>query len=181
MPETVFSRMSALGSSVNSARSRSYAGGHGPLGPGPGGFPGITPLCNWENRGISYPSPRRKNKVLTQRCATIQPINRIFVRCNYSLTTSTEVEGTMRDPRLAAVLSLLIPGVGQLYNGRILAGILWLIITPGLWIGTGGLLGWICHLIAAYTAYTYARDHLVRRSAQIRGSVDRLYISDRSR
>ncbi len=37
----------------------------------------------------------------------------------------------MRDPALAAVLSLLIPGVGQLYNGRILAGILWLIITPG--------------------------------------------------
>jgi TM2 domain-containing membrane protein YozV len=33
---------------------------------------------------------------------------------------------------------LLIPGVGQLYNGRILAGILWLIITPGLWLGTGG-------------------------------------------
>ena len=71
----------------------------------------------------------------------------------------------MRDPRLAAILSLLIPGVGQLYNGRILAGILWLIITPGLWIGTGGLLGWVCHLIAAYTAYTYARDHRVRHPA----------------
>jgi TM2 domain-containing membrane protein YozV len=71
----------------------------------------------------------------------------------------------MRDPRLAAILSLLIPGVGQLYNGRILAGILWLIITPGLWIGTGGLLGWVCHLIAAYTAYTYARDHQVRHPA----------------
>ena len=71
----------------------------------------------------------------------------------------------MRDPTLAAILSLLIPGVGQLYNGRILAGILWLIITPGLWIGTGGLLGWVCHLIAAYTAYTYARDHQVRHPA----------------
>jgi hypothetical protein len=50
---------------------------------------------------------------------------------------------TMRDPGLAAVLSAIIPGVGQFYNGRILAGILWLIITPGLWIGTGGLLGWV--------------------------------------
>jgi TM2 domain-containing membrane protein YozV len=68
----------------------------------------------------------------------------------------------MRDPGLAAVLSLIIPGVGQLYNGRILAGILWLIITPGLWIGTGGTLGWICHIISAYTAYSYARDHRVR-------------------
>lgn len=33
----------------------------------------------------------------------------------------------MRDPRLVAVLSEIIPGVGQLYNGRILAGMLWLI------------------------------------------------------
>ena len=68
----------------------------------------------------------------------------------------------MRDPGLAAVLSLIIPGAGQLYNGRVLAGILWLIITPGLWIGTGGLLGWVCHVVAAYTAYAYARDHRVR-------------------
>jgi TM2 domain-containing membrane protein YozV len=68
----------------------------------------------------------------------------------------------MRDPGLAAVLSLIIPGVGQLYNGRILVGILWLIITPGLWIGTGGTLGWICHIVSAYTAYSYARDHRVR-------------------
>ena len=69
----------------------------------------------------------------------------------------------MRDPTLAAVLSAIVPGVGQLYNGRILAGILWLIITPGFWIGTGGLLGWVCHVIAAYPAYPYARDHRVRR------------------
>lgn len=68
----------------------------------------------------------------------------------------------MRDPNLAGILSLLIPGIGQLYNGRILPGILWLIITPGLWIGSGGLLGWICHLISAYMAYTYARDHRAR-------------------
>jgi TM2 domain-containing membrane protein YozV len=61
-------------------------------------------------------------------------------------------------------MSAIIPGVGQFYNGRILAGILWLIITPGLWIGTGGLLGWVCHVIAAYTAYSYAHDNRVRIS-----------------
>jgi TM2 domain-containing membrane protein YozV len=65
----------------------------------------------------------------------------------------------MRDPAIAAVLSAIIPGIGQFYNGRILAGILWLIITPGLWIGTGGTLGWIFHIVSAYTAYSYARDH----------------------
>ena len=69
---------------------------------------------------------------------------------------------TMRDPFIAGLLSFIIPGVGQLYNGRILAGILWLIITPGFWIGSGGTLGWICHVIAAYTAYSYAKDHPIR-------------------
>jgi len=62
----------------------------------------------------------------------------------------------MRDPVLAGFLSLIIPGVGQLYNGQILWGILWLLFTPGFWIGTGGMLGWVCHLVAAYTAYRYA-------------------------
>lgn len=65
----------------------------------------------------------------------------------------------MRNPGTAAVLSLLVPGVGQIYNGRVLRGVFWLIITPGLWIGSGGLLGWICHIISAATAYDYAKKH----------------------
>lgn len=63
----------------------------------------------------------------------------------------------MRHPGTAAVLSALIPGIGQFYNGDFLRGIFWLIVTPGLWIGSGGLLGWICHVIAAFTAFTRAR------------------------
>jgi hypothetical protein len=43
--------------------------------------------------------------------------------------------------------------VGQFYNGDFLRGLFWLIVTPGLWIGSGGTLGWICHVIAAMTAY----------------------------
>jgi TM2 domain-containing membrane protein YozV len=61
-----------------------------------------------------------------------------------------------KNPGVAAVLSLLVPGVGQIYNGDFLRAIFWLIVTPGLWIGSGGLLGWICHLIAAFTAYRRA-------------------------
>lgn len=68
----------------------------------------------------------------------------------------------MRDPNIAGVLSFIVPGVGQIYNGQFLAGILWLIFTPGFWIGTGGLLGWVCHILAAYFAYTYAKAHPVR-------------------
>jgi TM2 domain-containing membrane protein YozV len=65
----------------------------------------------------------------------------------------------MRNPGTAAVLSALVPGLGQIYNGQIWWAIFWFIITPGLWIGTGGLLGWLCHIIAAYTAYDFAQSH----------------------
>lgn len=63
----------------------------------------------------------------------------------------------MRHPGTAAVLSVVIPGVGQIYNGDFLRGIFWLIVTPGMWIGTGGFFGWVCHVISAYTAYQRAR------------------------
>jgi TM2 domain-containing membrane protein YozV len=69
------------------------------------------------------------------------------------------------DPGLAAVLSFIIPGLGQFYNGKFLRGIFWLIVTPGLWLGSAGTLGWICHVIAAYTAYTYARS--LHRDARV--------------
>jgi len=62
----------------------------------------------------------------------------------------------MTKPGIAAVLSFLLPGMGQLYNGFFLRAIFWFIITPGLWVGSGGMLGWICHIIAAYTAYNKA-------------------------
>jgi len=70
----------------------------------------------------------------------------------------------MKNPGTAAVLSFFIPGVGQFYNGSFWRGIFWLIITPGFWITTGGLLGWVCHIISAYTAYSYAekREYLFR-------------------
>jgi TM2 domain-containing membrane protein YozV len=59
-------------------------------------------------------------------------------------------------PGIAAVLSFFVPGVGQFYNGAFLRGVFWLIVTPGLWIGSTGTLGWICHIASAYTAYRYA-------------------------
>lgn len=63
----------------------------------------------------------------------------------------------MKNPGTAAVLSALLPGLGQIYNGQIWWAIFWFIITPGLWIGSGGLLGWLCHIIAAYAAYDFAK------------------------
>lgn len=63
----------------------------------------------------------------------------------------------MKNPGLAAVLSFILPGLGQFYNGQWGWGIFWLIITPGFWVGTGGLLGWICNIISAWQAYSYAK------------------------
>lgn len=64
----------------------------------------------------------------------------------------------MSRPGNAAVMSALIPGLGQVYNGDFLRGIFWFIVTPGLWIGSGGMLGWICHIVSAFTAYHRAAE-----------------------
>ena len=73
-----------------------------------------------------------------------------------------EAMTTMREPLLAGILSLLVPGVGQIYNGRIIVGILWLVLTGVSWIGSAGLLGWVVHLISAWCAYSYAKDNPIR-------------------
>ncbi len=65
----------------------------------------------------------------------------------------------MRNPWIAAGLSLLIPGLGQIYNGRIIIGIIWLLVTGVSWVGSIGFLGWIVHLIAAWCAFSYAKDN----------------------
>ena len=66
-----------------------------------------------------------------------------------------------KSPALALVLSLF-PGIGQIYNGRVFVGIIWLILTGFSWIGSAGLLGWVFHLIAGWCAYSYAKEHPVR-------------------
>lgn len=66
------------------------------------------------------------------------------------------MRATLRNPGVASVLSLILPGIGQFYNGDFLRGIFWLIVTPGLWLGSGGTLGWIFHIISAITAYRRA-------------------------
>ena len=77
------------------------------------------------------------------------------------------------NPGVAAVLSLIVPGVGQIYNGAFLRGIFWLIITPGFWIGSGGTLGWVCHLIAAYTAYSAAGSSATSTASRRRSAASR--------
>jgi TM2 domain-containing membrane protein YozV len=56
----------------------------------------------------------------------------------------------MKQSGIAGVLSFLIPGLGQIYNGDFLRAIFWFVVSATLWLV---MLGWVCHLVAAYTAY----------------------------
>jgi TM2 domain-containing membrane protein YozV len=53
---------------------------------------------------------------------------------------------------VAAVASLLIPGLGQLAQGRVFSALLVLVFAGVLWILTFGLLGFLGHIIAALDA-----------------------------
>ena len=77
-------------------------------------------------------------------------------------TAQTVHQRVRKDPGLAAIFSLVLPGVGQVYNGEFLRALFWFVVTPGFWIGTGGVFGWICHLVSAWTAHRRARVHNAR-------------------
>jgi TM2 domain-containing membrane protein YozV len=53
---------------------------------------------------------------------------------------------------VAAIASLLVPGLGQLAQGRIFSAFLMFTATGILWIVTFGLLGWLGHILAALDA-----------------------------
>jgi TM2 domain-containing membrane protein YozV len=53
---------------------------------------------------------------------------------------------------ISALCSLFIPGLGQLLQGRLLAGILFFVGASVLWFVTLGTLGWIMHLWASLNA-----------------------------
>ena len=71
----------------------------------------------------------------------------------------------MRNPTLAGVLSLFIPGLGQIYNGRVGIGVTWFAVSIVMWIlsiSTFGLVGIAYHGISAWCAYSFAKDNPVR-------------------
>jgi TM2 domain-containing membrane protein YozV len=53
---------------------------------------------------------------------------------------------------LAAVVSLIIPGLGQLAQGRILSALVQLLFSGILWVISFGLFGWVGHILAALDA-----------------------------
>ena len=60
-------------------------------------------------------------------------------------------------PGVSAVLSVLIPGLGQLYSGRLLAGAIWFLATCFFYT-TVLLPGFLLHAVCVWSAYRSARD-----------------------
>lgn len=60
-------------------------------------------------------------------------------------------------PGIAAVLSVLIPGLGQLYGGRLAAGALWFLATAfgyaAVWLP-----GFLIHALCVWSAYHGAKE-----------------------
>ena len=59
-----------------------------------------------------------------------------------------------KDPVIAALLSCLIVGLGQIYNGQAVKGILMFVACVFLW---AVLLGWIVNIVAIVDAYASAK------------------------
>ncbi len=60
-------------------------------------------------------------------------------------------------PGIAAVLSVLIPGLGQVYAGRLVAGGLWFLATA-LFYWAILLPGFIAHALCVWSAYDSAKN-----------------------
>lgn len=65
---------------------------------------------------------------------------------------------------VAAVLSFVIPGLGQMYNGHFIRAAFWLLIAfwwidnPMAWPFDAGFWQWMAHFVPALTAYHKARQ-----------------------
>jgi len=74
----------------------------------------------------------------------------------------------MSRPGIAAVLSFVIPGLGQLYNGDFFRALLWfgfaVLLGITLGITTMGVASVIYHLFCAWAAYSRAEDKFGRES-----------------
>jgi eukaryotic-like serine/threonine-protein kinase len=106
------------------------------------------------------PSMRHGVQLLTSPQDNEPPVAAEALSAGLPVSASTASPPAPRrtyKPWIAALLSFVVPGFGQIYNRDYLRGIVWLIITPGFWIGSGGTVGWLFHLISAYTAYQRAR------------------------
>lgn len=56
---------------------------------------------------------------------------------------------------VAAIASFIIPGLGQLAQGRLFAAVFMFVLSGIIWLVSFGTLGWVGHVIAALHAAVY--------------------------
>ena len=56
---------------------------------------------------------------------------------------------------IAAIASLVFPGLGQLVQGRIIAALFFFVLAGAIHLFTLGMLGWVGHLVACIDAAVY--------------------------
>lgn len=86
--------------------------------------------------------------------AAAQPQNSVVV--TQQVTVGGYPQGPTFSPAVAMLLSLLIPGLGQLYRGQIILGIFWFMVVV---VGYGALIvpGLILHTLCVLTAGVTSR------------------------
>lgn len=93
---------------------------------------------NQNTRMLLCPACRHSVSEAAENCPScghpFQPETRVIV--------STHIW----NPGIAALLSLVIPGLGQLYKGQVIRGILWFLIV----VGAYGVFSWILFLPAFF-------------------------------
>ena len=57
---------------------------------------------------------------------------------------------------IAALASFIFPGLGQLLQGRLLAAVLFFLLSGGIWVLTLGTLGVLGHIVAALEAAVWS-------------------------
>lgn len=56
---------------------------------------------------------------------------------------------------VAAIASFILPGLGQLAQGRLFAAVFMFVLSGIIWVVSFGTLGWVGHVIAALHAAVY--------------------------
>ena len=69
----------------------------------------------------------------------------------------------------AAIASVIIPGLGQLAQGRPIAAVLFFVVGFFLWLITFCLFGWVVNIVAALDAAKYQAPVVRRRVRRRRG------------
>ncbi len=59
---------------------------------------------------------------------------------------------------IAALASFIIPGLGQLIQGRVLAALIHFVLSGVIWVLTLGYGGWIMHIVSAIGAARWKPD-----------------------